>query len=282
MTKRPNRHRHTAVAFAFLTTGKVDTPFLHSLLAMREYDQYHHDYLNPHEGGGKIAFQSSPRIAEGRSRVIDLFMQHKDQGGLYHQADWLLWLDADAVFDPDLLEQLMAVADEKDTPIVGALAFGGGSPERMFPTLYTLSQADDGRLIRDIVWDYPRNALCTVHATGSHAILIHRSVFHVMFKLYEWMDQDHTIRNPYPWYAEGHVDHRGDPIGEDIMFCHKANACGFPVKVHTGVKTGHVKAIVLDEALWDYRVDRYGLPGQAPPEPSKLILPGHPGLVVPA
>jgi len=57
--------------------------------------------------------------------------------------------------------------------------------------------------------------------------------------------------NLFPWFVEGHVDHKGRALGEDIAFCIRAQALGFPVYVHTGIRFGHRKWAVLDEAMYD-------------------------------
>jgi hypothetical protein len=39
-------------------------------------------------------------------------------------------------------------------------------------------------------------------------------------------------------------------LSEDITFCLRAQACGFPIYVHTGIKTGHLKQFEVDEGLF--------------------------------
>jgi hypothetical protein len=91
--------------------------------------------------------------------------------------------------------------------------------------------------------DYPVNALVDVAATGSACILIHRSVFEAIREEYgdTWYD-----RVPNPYVGELH--------GEDISFCLRAGALGFPVHVHTGIRTTHLKHIWLSDVdYWNYR-----------------------------
>jgi len=59
----------------------------------------------------------------------------------------------------------------------------------------------------------------------------------------------HGQPNPHPWFVEGLS--KGVQFGEDIAFCMRASALGFSTYVHTGVKTGHVKAWELNEKAWD-------------------------------
>jgi hypothetical protein len=207
------------------------------------YDSGNHGYLRP--PGGHISLQSSPRVAEARSQVVDEFIRP----GSPVAAEWLFWLDADASFDRDILARLMEHADAEKAPIVGALAFGGSNPDNMFPTVYSLARSEKGwELDKDL--DYPRDALVKVGATGCHCVVVHRSVFIKMGKAFEFMP-DGVTKNPYPWYVEGHVDAQGRPIGEDIAFCIKAQAIDAPVFVHTGIISGHVKEVVLDQKMWD-------------------------------
>jgi hypothetical protein len=165
--------------------------------------------------------------------------------------EWLWMVDTDATFADDVLEQLLTAADAKTAPIVGALAFGirgakdaaggvvqnsvGAIPLELFPTLYIWD--DEGTKALRL---YPPNQLVQVNATGAHCMLIHRSVLDVA----GWTEDGH----PLPWFRVG-VRH-GQEVSEDQFFCIKAQALGFPIHVHTGIKTGHVKTFVADEDLY--------------------------------
>lgn len=240
MPSRPGRHRNTSVTVAYVHPSMVSARFCENLSAMVLFDAAHQNYLA--SPGGLISMLSSPRIAEARSQVVDTFLTEEGV-----DAEWLLWLDADASFHPTLLAELMDVADAAH-PVVGALAFGGSGPENMFPTIYGLTPTEGGGWDMDKVLDYPRDALVKVGATGCHTVLIHRGVFLAMAKAYAFRDGK---PNPYPWYMEGGVTSKGAPIGEDTSFCINAQALGIPIHVHTGIRVGHVKEVVLDEALWD-------------------------------
>lgn len=246
MPARPSRHRHTSVVHAYIRPADNPGRFTDSVSQTLLYDGYHHRYLvDP--PGGVMSMQSSPRVAEARSQVIDEFLNPDSP---YAGAEWLWWTDADATFEKDTLARMMEHAHAQDVPILGALAFGGASPDTMFPTVYRLLPPENGEgWGMDRVDDYPRDTLVKVGATGCHCVLVHRQVFVAMSaKFGRLPDGRH---NPYPWYAEGTVNRAGSPIGEDVNFCIKAQALGIPVHVHTGIKTGHVKDIVLDEQLWD-------------------------------
>lgn len=245
MPSRPGRHKNTSVTVAYVRPAQVSGKFTDSLAGLILFDSGNQQYLST--PGGHIGMQSSPRIAEARSQVVDEFLRPGSPVG----AEWLFWLDADATFDSDVLARLMDHADARTAPILGALAFGGSSPENMFPTVYTLEPPKDGQAGWDMnrKLDYPRDALVKVGATGCHCVLVHRQVFVAMAN--RLGVRPDGSKNPYPWYMEGGVSRTGAPIGEDVGFCINAQCLGIPVHIHTGIRTGHVKETVLDEAMWD-------------------------------
>jgi hypothetical protein len=198
-------------------------------------------YSHPGRIFADIAQESSSLIANGRCEIVRTFL---DLG-----ADWLLMLDDDMTFAPDLLDRLLEVADPVERPIIGGLCFGvaprKGVPLRStlgadlqgWPTLFTL--ADDGTLTH---WtDYARDALIRVDSTGAACLLVHRSVLADE----RWTADGH----PQPWFREGVFD--GRALSEDHYFCLTAGRFGYPLHVHTGAQLGHVKHFVADQGWFD-------------------------------
>jgi hypothetical protein len=187
-------------------------------------------------GGGTIMIVSGPRVAETRSQIVDKFLDSDN----FTQAGWLVMVDSDMVFRPEDIRELLDCADREHRPIVGGLCFAGMTDDTMYPTVYSLGRDDDGRLEVGPVHDYPR-----VHRT----VLLHMRQPHPT----GFGTHQNGTPNPYPWFVEGHTDKHGRPFGEDISFCIRAQALGYPVHVHTGVKIRHHKSVFLDEALYDRR-----------------------------
>lgn len=198
-----------------------------------------HDRTGPGHIVDDFRMVSGTRIASSRNDVVRGFLVHPDH------PDWLLFLDDDMVFQPTLLDDLLAAADPEERPIVGALCFTGGMTGRVRPTMLVTVSADP--LVLDTVWNYEPNALNGVDATGAAAILIHRRVL-------ETLDERHSER-VNRWFAE--MESEIGEFGEDAVFCLRARAAGFPVYVHTGIKVGHLKLQVIDED--SYLVYRRGI-----------------------
>jgi len=231
------------VCLAWIDGGTTSGWFTWSLAQLVTLDSR----LNQHVTGPQgdmIHIQSSPRIHEARNQVVDQFAQ------LDQQPEWLLMLDSDMTFEPDLLERMMAYAHPERVPILGGLCFGGGRVNDPFPTIYRLTQEGNYASL-DKVHDYPRDALVKVGATGAACLLVHRQVYAAMHKAFGTLADGRM--NPSPWFAEGVFGANGESWGEDTAFCLRAHALSIPVHVHTGIKLGHVKDQIIDEQFYDAR-----------------------------
>lgn len=153
---------------------------------------------------------------------------------LNSDAGWLLFIDSDMGWPPDALDRLLDVADPIERPVVGALCFGfqqrdpdgmGGYDMKPFPTLFDF----DGQF--NIRWDYPRDTVTRVDATGCAFLLIHRDVL-AKFDDGTWFDRARL---------------GSELLGEDLSFCARAGEMGIPIHVHTGVRTSHYKSLWLTE-----------------------------------
>ncbi len=233
----------SGVVIGFMFSEQTAGWFTHCLADLIRYDAMGSRHVSS-EHGGLIAISTGPRVAEGRNTMIDQFASNYGE-----ESEWLLMLDSDMTFPATLLDQLMAVADPAETPILGGLCFTGGRNHQPRPTIYRQVVVEGSNLSAEIVDDYPRDALVKVGATGGACLLLHRKALAAMGKHYGTLENDQP--NPYPWFAEGVIGSHGTAWGEDVLFCLRANAMGIPVHVLTSVKLGHVKATVIDEVFFD-------------------------------
>lgn len=192
--------------------------------------------------GGWIAVRSGTGgIIEARNKVVERFLDS--------DPDWLFWVDTDMGFTPDTVDRLVASADVDERPIMGALCFAqreteldglGGFRTTPIPTVYQYVELEDGRHGFTPWLDYPRDQVVPVAATGSACLVIHRRVL-------EAVHAEHGPR----WYDRMTNPSTGQKISEDLSFCAKAAALGFPTHVDTSVKTSHLKPIWLAEEDFD-------------------------------
>lgn len=167
-------------------------------------------------------------IPAARNEVVRQF--------LASDCEWLLMVDRDMGFPPDALYRLLSAADPVDRPIVGALCFAswatqgdgmGGWRTEPMPTI--LRGNGDGLGTLEL---YPVDMVIRADATGAAFLLIHRSVLEKLER--DWFT---------PFVKDGVQE-----MGEDVSFCVRAGRAGFPLHIHTGVKTSHHKDVWLSEA----------------------------------
>ncbi|SET43308.1 glycosyltransferase family 2 protein [Nonomuraea wenchangensis] len=169
------------------------------------------------------------------------------------EAEWLVFIDTDMGFAPDTVDRLIASADPKDRPVVGALCFSlkkekgndyYAQSNSLKPTLYQYHELEN-EVGFAAIYDYERDALVEVSGTGAACIVIHRSALERIRKSLGdvWFDQ---ITHPTG-------DH-GKPrqFSEDLSFCVRLASMDTPIYVDTSVKTTHEKgALYLDEPTYD-------------------------------
>lgn len=218
--------------FGYLHPHDIAASFHKSLLNLVGWDMGHDRRLS----GWASVKCASGGIPEGRNQLAQNFM---DSG-----CDWLFMVDADMGFEPCALDQLLAVADPKERPIVGGLAFAqreavedgsGGYRCIPRPTIFDWVTHDDGHQRFTGRAHYPTNSLIRCAATGGAFLVIHRSAIKQIFDEYgpTWFDR---VRGS-----------DGSLIGEDISFFARCQALDIPCHVHTGIRSTHQKNLWLGE-----------------------------------
>ena len=191
---------------------------------------------------GKLGKQvGSGGIVAGRNAIAKAVVEESE-------SEWLWFIDSDMGFAGDALEQLIASAHRQSKPIMGGLAFACktdgkasfyGIRYRATPTVYRWYE-DDEQIGFVPDFQYPRDTVVECSATGAACVLIHRTVLEAVADKYggEWFS---PVTHP-----------RGTTFSEDLSFCIRAAACGFPIHVNTAVKTTHDKgAVFLDEEYYE-------------------------------
>jgi GT2 family glycosyltransferase len=228
------------VSIGFLHPGHYSACFAESLCELQFYDAAVH-LRTIHSHGRMGKYCGSGGIVDGRNKLAQVFLDES-------AAEWLFMVDSDMAFEPDTIERLIASAHAIERPVVGALAFAHKTNGRSGPygvrylaqpTIYRWYE-DDDQVGFAPLFDYPRNELLEVGATGAACMIVHRLALEAIRDKYGdvWFD---TIRHP-----------KGSHFSEDLSFCIRVAGVGLPLYVDTRIKTGHDKGgAFLDEDYFD-------------------------------
>lgn len=145
-------------------------------------------------------------------------------------ADYVLWLDSDMVFAPDILERLFADYSAGKGDIISGLYFRRVAPFK--PVLFSAVESTaegpftaEPESIPDDVFE--------IAGCGFGCVLMPTEVL---------MDVIGKYGNPF------------DPIngmGEDLSFCWRARQCGYRIVCDPAVSLGHVANMVVDRSFFD-------------------------------
>lgn len=202
--------------------------FTTSLLDMQAYDSFRENRQIASIKG----YESGVNVSTPRNEVVLDFLSHRDE-------PWCLLVDADMTFPADAVERLLQHADPEKVPILGGLCFGVTSKGVLWPTLYELTELEEGPAFARVTQFPMSQPLLKVSGTGAAFLLVHRSVFEAVRSRRFPEDPGHH----YPWFQETQLS--AGPLGEDLTFMFRAGICGFPVHVLTSLHIGHLKHQML-------------------------------------
>ena len=208
--------------------GNYEADFVHCLGFLIHTDAHHGKRLTHAGWWLKVG---TTNIAQGRNSCVEAFLEKGT-------ADWLLFIDTDQTFPPNLLERMIASADPVERPILSALIMGHRTGGKIAPACALLH--DDHLVVPDTI---PAVQHWPVAAVGTGCVLIHRTVLEAVQAKYG--------DDPYPFFT-AHMPHeengKVEHIGEDYAFCLRAASLGFPSYVDTTIDVGHIKTHTLTEA----------------------------------
>jgi GT2 family glycosyltransferase len=152
--------------------------------------------------------------------------------------DYILWLDSDMTFEPDLMERLIADIEGTEDGIrkmaVTGLCFGRRPPFK--PCIYSeLEVKQEGNLITPHAgnyWEYPRDSVFEVEACGFACVLMRMEMLEAM-GIYG-----------VPFFPVA-------GLGEDLTFCWRARKLDMKFYCDSRLKIGHIMRIHVDEMFRD-------------------------------
>ena len=183
-----------------------------------------------HRGEVEVKYLKASLVYDARNQLAKYVM---DRGGF----DYVLWLDSDMTFEPDLLDRLIGDiegdAGERLQAVTG-LCFGRRPPFK--PCIYKRLEVDQkGQMIMPHAenWlDYPRDKVFPVEGCGFACLLMRVDVLEAM-GIYG-----------VPFFPVA-------GLGEDLTFCWRARKLDIRVHCDSRLKIGHIMRISIDEKFRD-------------------------------
>jgi hypothetical protein len=175
-------------------------------------------------------------VAENRNNMVKQFLQTKD--------DWLVSLDCDIDFRPEMVYALYEIADPVTRPIVSGIYFSRLAQGHLCPVWFMETDKGKYRTVNRIEPDPGQPQ--AVDAIGMGFCIMHRSVFEGLLKVHggdewTWFGHDEAFNTD---------DQKIHHLGEDLTFCRRAKKAGFSIWGHAGIQVGHVKKVALSYELW--------------------------------
>ena len=173
-------------------------------------------------GDCRVAFQIGSLVYTARNQLA--------ASAVEANADWMLWLDSDMVFNPDLLERMFARAKELDADFITGVYYRRVEPYS--PVLFeSLEIVEDGKNTWSHVHDIPDHPF-EVGGCGFGAVLLNTQV------IFDVLGKFDRLFTPI------------DGMGEDLSFCWRARQCGYKIIADPTLPIGHIGHTMITKAHW--------------------------------
>ena len=178
-------------------------------------------------GEVEVKYLKASLVYDARNQLVKYA---RDKGGF----DYVLWLDSDMMFQPDLLARMVDDMRSGGLQALTGLCFGRRPPFN--PCIYKeLGVNNDGKVItpyRTVYADYPRDSVFEVEACGFACLLVRMDVLEAM-GIYG-----------VPFFPVA-------GLGEDLTFCWRARKLDIKFHCDSRLKIGHIMRIGIDEGFLD-------------------------------
>ena len=147
------------------------------------------------------------------------------------EADWVLWLDSDMVFEPDLLKKMLEVCEENDIDFLTGLCFRRKPPYT--PTLFDrLDKMEHGASYTTIM-SVPEGRF-KVGGCGFAGVLMSTDVLLSVAARFG-----------------GRMFDPMEGFGEDVSFCWRARQCGYEIWCDSEIELGHVGSMIVTRKFFE-------------------------------
>lgn len=174
-------------------------------------------------GDTQIGFEVGSLVYNARNNLA--------RQAIKSEVDWVLWLDSDMVFSPDLLQRMLKVCTENDIDFLTALCFRRKPP--FTPCLFDrLDKAGRGASYTALM-SVPDGRF-KVGGCGFAGVLMSTDVLMSVASKF-----DGRMFDP----LEG--------FGEDVSFCWRARQCGYDIWCDSEIEMGHVGNCIVTRAYFE-------------------------------
>lgn len=206
-------NKKTLIAVPCMDT--VATPFCQSIATIQK------------EGDCAVSFMVGSLIYDSRNSLV--------RQALEIEADYILWLDSDMLFNPDLMVRLRADLDE-GRDIVTGVYHRRVAPYS--PILFKSLTPCEGGVKWEGFDDHPKDELFRIAGCGFGGVMMKTDViFDIGAKYGTWFN---PINN----------------VGEDLSFCMRATELGYDIWCDPKVKLGHVGHITITDKFFEAAMGR--------------------------
>lgn len=175
-------------------------------------------------GNCAVAFQVGSLVYESRNDLAKYAVQS--------EADYVLWLDSDMMFEPELLEKMMATLQEHDLDILSGIYYRRRHP--FSPVLMKkLSIAENNFCEYENFNAYPEDGIFEVEGIGFGCVLIKSDVL---------MDIKATYNDWFSPFGR---------VGEDLSFCWRARQTGHKIFADPSIQLGHCGQQIITKEFYE-------------------------------
>lgn len=147
------------------------------------------------------------------------------------EADWVLWLDSDMVFEPNLLQKMLSVCTENNIDFLTALCFRRKPPYT--PCLFDRLERVESGASYTAIMSVPDGRF-QVGGCGFAGVLLSTDVLMSVAAKFNG-----RMFDPF----EG--------FGEDVAFCWRARQCGYEIWCDSDIEMGHVGQCIVTRSYFE-------------------------------
>lgn len=173
-------------------------------------------------GNCKLAFQVGSLIYNSRNKITNQAIKS--------DADFVLWLDSDMLFEPELLQKMIKTLEDNKLDILTGVYYRRVEPYT--PVLFNVLDVMDEKC-ESSEFDLIPDELFEVGGCGFGCVLMRTQVlFDVVAK---FKDAFSPIGR----------------IGEDLSFCWRARECGYKIFADPNIFLGHCAHTVITKDFYE-------------------------------